>query len=315
MKKVCLIIGMVVILLTGCSTDALDAYQKAAVSTGKIDKGNLKIELGIHTTFITDGLTATQINDLNYFDEILLSMNIQFDHSKEPSRVIAKSYYNFGGMGLDSVFYMHGQEMYIKIPITDKYVNLDNQELFQEESFSKIFGPIQEKWHLVLNQEDVFKEKKTYILTDEGQIKTTMYSIDASESQLKGIGDAIVKVVKDENLLEKFAVETGNEAAVDNGFYLDQMEEYITRGVLVGFKGDAYVDFDGRLVKEAYTISLGIKDAKKGEPSTMDISFVIEYLNLGEEQVFRFPEIGEDEWMDMSNAIDREAVMPDHIFN
>lgn len=322
MKRLWLSLGLTLLLLTGCTSDALGDYQKASVETGKVSRGNLKIDLNLKTKFMTEGLTMAEMNDLSYFDEIEFSMNVLYDSSKEPKRAIAWNYYNFGGMGLDSVFYMNGQEMYMKIPIADGYVNLKDQageaqnlELFPEEGFNKVFEPIKEKWNEVLNQEDVFKGKKTYILTDKGQIKTTTYSIEASEEQLKAIGDTLIKTVEDQNLIEKLATEIGSDTNVDRAFYLEQMQSYMNKIVLVGFKGDAYVDFDGRLVKEAYTISLGLKDPKKGEPSTMDIAFVVEHLSLGEEQIFEFPIVQEDEWLDISNGIDTEGLLPENIFN
>lgn len=322
MKKASIILALL-LLLTGCSTDDLGDYKKAIEKTNSIERGNVNVSVTTNIEFVTEGLTESQKRDLSYFDQIEFDMKAQYDSTDGTDRVIASSYYNFGGMGFDSTFYIDGSNMYMKMPIIDGYIsfnpeNLDKQKSFviNEDSYDTIFKSILEKWNELLKQEDVFKGKKTYLLTEEGQIKTTTYTIEASEEQLKALGDEMVRVIKEEGIIVAFLKEgfKGQEIEdINEEEVLTTIEGYVARLVLEGFKGVAYVDFDGRLIKEEYKLQLGWTDSKKGEPRSVEIAFSTEHSKLGEEQVFDFPTIEEDEWIDMED-LDQQSIFPEDIF-
>lgn len=321
MKKIIIVLLATLVLLTGCSSDALADYKKAIKKTGDIEKGNMNISSKVSLDFVKEGLSEDKIKTLNYFDEIEFAINTQYDFSDENKKVIAKSYYNIGGIGVDSIFYMDDLKMYIKLPIIKGYISLDDIETigvknnsFEEEGFMDFFDPIVDKWNEMLKQEDVFKGKKTYILTEEGQIKTTTYTIDASQEQLKALGDELVKLIKNENILEMFLKNSSFDNEIDKETIISKIEDHFSRLVLEGFNGNAYVDFDGRMIKQEFNIKLGLHDAKKGEPKFLEASFTMEYFNLGEEQIFDFPVIEENEWIDI-NKKDDQFIFPEYIFN
>ncbi|PKM51584.1 MAG: hypothetical protein CVV02_06530 [Firmicutes bacterium HGW-Firmicutes-7] len=322
MKRIWLVLALV-LLLTGCSSDDLSNYKKALEETNSIEKGKIQVNVRTKIDFVSEGLTDTQIRDLSYFDQIEFDMSAQYDASSESNKVIVKSYYNFGGMGFDSKFYIDGSNMYMKMPIINGYISFNPEDLDQEKSnrisedvCQEIIKPVLEKWNELLKQEDVLKGKKTYVLTEEGQIKTTTYSIDASEEQLKAVGDEMISVIKDQDIIETFLREGFKEQEVDQEDVeeiLSTIEGYISRLVLEGFKGIAYVDFDGRLIKEEYEINLGWISPKKGEPRSVEILFSTVHSNLGEEQVFEFPTVKEDQWINM-NDFDQKSIFPENIF-
>lgn len=322
MKKVGIVLALL-LLLTGCSSDDLGDYRKAIEKTQSIEKGRVNIAVRTNIDFVTEGLTDIQIRDLSYFDEVEFDMNAQYDSSEETQKVIAKSYYNFGGMGFDTTFYMDGTNIYMKMPIINGYMSFNPEDFDQESnsfinegSYETLLKPIIEKWNELLKQEDVFKGNKTYLLTEEGQIKTTTYTIEASEEQLKLLGDEIIRVIKEEGVIEALLQEglKGQELEdVNEEEILTAIEGYVSRLVLEGFQGIAYVDFDGRLIKEEYEIKLGWKDPKKGEPRSVEIFFSAENTNLGEDQVFDFPTIKEDEWIDMED-FEQQSIFPEDIF-
>lgn len=325
MKKVIITLVLLMFLMTACATDDLGDYKKAIEKTEDIDKGRMNLSINTGIDFNTEGLTDAEIRDLSYFDQMEFALDVQYDRSNGTEKAIAKSYYNFGGMGFDMGFYFNDEEAYMKVPIIDKYVSLkelevsENESQYDEEMCEKVLKPIFKKWNELLQQENVFKGKKTYVLTDEGQIKTTTYTIEASEEQLKALGDEMVRVIKEEELIESLIREGMKNKSFEGVEEIDPeevvkyMEEYIDRMVLEGFKGTAYVDFDGRLIKEAYQVQISWIDSKKGEPISIDISFENKYSNLGEEQVFEFPVVKEDEWIDFED-FNQESIFPDGVF-
>lgn len=320
MKKTIIILLSTIILLTGCQTNALEDYKKALEKTGEIEKSKMNISFKANLDFNKDDLSIEEIRELSYFEEIEFIVNSQYDFSGNNKNIIAKTYINLGGIGFDSIFYMEDGNMYIKMPIIKGYLSLDDidatkyqNDSYEDEDFGKIINPIIEKWNNILKQEDVFKGKKTYVLTDEGQIKTTTYTINVTGEQLKELGEELIKGLKDENTLETLVSQGFIDNEIDKEELYNKINSFVTRLVLDGFTGIAYVDFDGRLIKQEYNLNLGLKDVNKGEPQSLVISFTMEYLNLGEEQIFDFPEIEENDWLDYNAEEGYQLFLPEII--
>lgn len=324
MKKLLfLIVGfMGLSLLAGCSSDSLSEYLEASEKTNTIEKGNTKMSLRADLDFETEGLSDKQMRELSYFDQIDIESNTQFDSSDEMEKVISKTYFNFGGVGFDSVFYMNGEQMFIQMPIIKDYIRLDSffdsyLDNNEEGSFSSsedLLRPFYERWMEILGEEDVVKGKKTYVLTDEGQIKASTYSISISKEQLKDLSNEMLKVLKDKRFFELVQKGAYYEGDLNEAQMLDLIEEYTNRVTLEGFEGNVYVDFDGLIVKKGYHLSLGMNDTKVGELKGIDLSFELEYANLGEEQVFQFPTVKEDEWLKVEDA-NIESLLPEGLLN
>lgn len=170
MKKLLfLIVGfMGLSLLAGCSSDSLSEYLEASEKTNTIEKGNTKMSLRADLDFETEGLSDKQMRELSYFDQIDIESNTQFDSSDEMEKVISKTYFNFGGVGFDSVFYMNGEQMFIQMPIIKDYIRLDSffdsyLDNNEEGSFSSsedLLRPFYERWMEILGEEDVVKGKR-----------------------------------------------------------------------------------------------------------------------------------------------------------
>lgn len=99
------------------------------------------------------------------------------------------------------------------------------------------------------------KGKKTYVLTDEGQIKASTYSISISKEQLKDLSNEMLKVLKDKRFFELVQKGAYYEGDLNEAQMLDLIEEYTNRVTLEGFEGNVYVDFDGLIVKRVSFIT------------------------------------------------------------
>jgi hypothetical protein len=302
-------------LLTGCGTNGLAEYEKAREEIAKIEKGTLLFEVEANLEFNTEGLSEEEIKDLSYFDTIEVSAENTYDVSGEVNKLIGKYYYNLGGLGLDTLIYMNGDNFYMQLPVLDGYYKISEENRTQYDSeankkfYEKVIEPIQAKWHELLTTEDVVQGKKTYVLSEEGQIKTTTYSINANEEQLKVLLDEMVRVIDEEDLIEDLMANefTGNED-FDKETVINEMKEMVNKIQLKSFEGTAYVDFDGRLIKESYTIVAAIADPESGELSAIDVSYTLEHLNLSKEQDFDFPDVTEEELKDF-DSIDMKEFM------
>lgn len=310
------------LFLSGCTTDSLSEYQKAVEVTEAIDQGTMVVDVKVDVDFLTDGLSNEKVRELSYYDVIELYTKTQFDHSKETLEVISSSYYNLGGIGLDSEFYVNGDSMYLKMPIIDGYFKLDKELTSGERNYQDIYEtvikPIANKWTEVLKQEDVFKGQRTYIMTEQGQIKTTTYTIEANEEQLKILYDEVMKLAEEKNIIEKLLIEKGTANAKGNQDMkkekvIEVIHNFMNRLILDHFNGTAYVDFDNRLVKQEFEFEIRLKDAKAGEPEKISGAFKIEYLNLGVDLEFNFPDVKEDEWIDMNDNMNFKDMFPQEI--
>lgn len=310
MKKL-FVVMLAVLLFTGCASNDLQDYKNAIAKTQSIEKGKINIDINTKMDYVTEGLTQKQLRALSYFDQIELAISAIYDSSDQEEKLIARSYYNLGGMGLDSVFYMNGSDMYLKMPIIDGYIALDKEGIeaignqsntIDKDIMKKIWEPMSSKWNEILQEKDVFKGEKSYILTEEGQIKTKTYTIEATQQQLDQLAQEFIKTLEKEEVIKKI-INTNENAnfikdnEIDEQELLGNIKDYISRMALEEFKGIAYVDFDDRLIKEEFVIKISWENPEKGTPRSMELTIATEYLNLGKEQSFDFPKISEDEWL------------------
>lgn len=318
MKKLLSAILLILLSVTGCSANALDEYKKAVATTMMTEKGVQHMSILLDMEMNTEGLSYEEIKNLSYFDKVEYSADIQYDVTNDKNQVILTTYTNLGGLGLDFKIYINEDQMYMTSPMFSGYMNLSEQRVLGEKEFSGItidggqLAPIIEKWNEMLTQEEVLKQEKTYILTDDGQIKTTIYSIHADEEQLKIIMKTVLEMIDEQKLLdeipfEEFGVDELDLSEID---IQAKAHEFIDRLELKSFDGEAYVDFDGRLVRNNFEVKLGLKEPKKGEPKTIKIVFTNEFDHLGEELEFDFPVVSEDEWIDTTNEELYKNFMP-----
>jgi len=85
MKKLLsiLLAVMLVLSLAACNTDNLTEYKKAIEKTEQITKGQFSSELSMIMDYNTDGLTAEEIKDLNYFKDMKGTFNAVYDDEAE----------------------------------------------------------------------------------------------------------------------------------------------------------------------------------------------------------------------------------------
>lgn len=312
-KIAMIMIGLLTLLLTGCSTNDMQAYFDAIELTDKEVTGRNEIELYAELEFNEEDLDADQLRNLSYFDVIHIRYQDKFDYSNENEKMEGNMYYNLGGLGLDMSIYMHDGLLYMKMPVQDKYMDMTselnntNEEGLSEKQgmYMDMVEPFMEEWQNILKTDDIVKGEKTYVLTEEGQIKATTYNITIDEAQLKTLTSKMTSSISTEEFIENSFTNNGESLTQEEiAEVKEEFEAVFSQVKIESFVGTAFVDYDGRMVRQTFDFVLNFGVVDSGQLERIEGSFSMELTELGEEQEFDFPIISEDQWIDESSSDD-----------
>lgn len=299
MKRLLCLLIISVILLAGCSRDALTGYTEALHKTGSIPRGRLKVETVVDMDFNLDNLTVEEINAVRYLEHMDYICEITYDDSKDPKEALAKAYGNVGGLGMDGTVYIKGDRVDLYLPMLGGYLDLSKPELKEKlvagEDFTKLFRPVINKFLELLSAKDIIKGKRTYITTGDGQIKTTVYTVQMNEEQLLSLVEEVARIMETENINVGDLI--GVNIEIDD--VTEAMRDWKEHFSLSGFTSTAYVDFDGRLVMQDFELDISLKDANttKG-PVRIRTSGKVTFSGLGEAQRIDIPEVTPDMYLE-----------------
>ncbi|MGB4438890.1 MAG: hypothetical protein WBJ13_06640, partial [Sedimentibacter sp.] len=272
MKKIIIAIFVLILVfsLAACNTDSLEEYKKAAEKTEQITKGKASGEFSMITEFNTEGMTAEEIAELNYYKDMNGSFNASFDNDVEKG--IYRTYLNMAGLGFDFDLYMNKDEMFMKLPVVGKFMKLDKTQdpfnMEQKEETNDIISKetlesITSKWIGLMKEEDVFKGKNIVLTTPDGEVKTTEYVIKLNDEQIKTLVSEIIDIIlKDEDFKEFFQeyikenLKTEKNKTYEN--MLGDLKNDIDKYEVESFSYTAYVDIDGYIVNEMIEFSLKV---------------------------------------------------------
>lgn len=297
-KLLTIILSLILILsLTGCSKEALAGYTDALELTNSIESGKKNIDFTMDMDFNIENLNADQVQEIKKLEHIKFSLEILYDKTAD-NKMIAKLNFGVAGMSIDATIYREGDKVYMYVPVLGGYVDLSayaaSDKKADLEQGSQILKLFSDKWKDLLTQEDVMKNNNTYIQTDDGQIKTKVYSVNMNDTQIKELMKAVSPDLID------FLISNGQISSSDN-LNKDQLISKINKVLesitIDNFSTVANVDFDGRLVKQDTQIKLGFPDAKQAQPESISIGLTITNSGLGEKQDMEFPKIADNEWL------------------
>jgi uncharacterized lipoprotein YehR (DUF1307 family) len=188
MKKILTIILviLVVVSLIGCNQDYLQNYKEAVEKTDGRSQGKESIKISINNDFNQENISQEIIEELNYLKNIEFEITSSFNESYSKSR----AYIKYRGLGYDLNLYTGENETLVQIPIINKYIKIDSEDLGfnedEENNFERIEGltsKIQSEWLDLLQKEDVVKGKRDLMTTQDGDVKVDKYTIITSEEQ------------------------------------------------------------------------------------------------------------------------------------
>ncbi len=335
MKKIFIltltILTLISILLTGCNTDSLLDYKKAAEKTDGIIRGQTSAEFTTTTELNTEGMTDEEIKELNYYKDIKGSFNSVFD--SELKKEIYKIYLNSGGLGFDFDLYINGNEIFMKLPVIGKYLNLNDvviestmnvnegKILITDESVAAIGA----KWLGLLKKDDVFKGKDIVLTTPDGEVKTTEYTINLNNEQIKNLFVDVIDIVYTDQNLKSFYTEfietkikenadSMQDVEIENISYeemLDNMKENIDFYNVEKFNYTAHVDIDGYIVNETIELLIKVDNAKQKSLSGFNFKLDISNWDINKSQEFNYPTLTEENTLKMEEKESMPDVMQD----
>lgn len=330
MKRLLTVIFTVLLAvsLAGCSFDSLEDYKKAAEKTEQIKKGQMSGEFSVVMDFNTAGMTEEQIKELNYFKEMKGNFSAAYDD--EASKGIFRNYLNFGGLGFDFDLFVNEEEIFMKLPILGKYMRLDEMQQSmiveqQADGASEIISKetkneLSAKWLGMLNKEDVFKGKDIVLTTPDGEVKTKEYTIRLNDDQIKGLAEECIDIVsKDEKLKGNYEkhIKKNVKQLKDTPFekLISIIEEEIKDYKVEGFNYTAYVDIDGYIVNEVIELAMKAEDAGPACMKGFNYRLEVKNWDINKKQEFKFPELTEENTVDMDQMNQNMPFMMENLFN
>ncbi len=316
-------INTMLIIFAGCGKTDLTAYNEAVEKTEAVLTGETLTTLNVEISYNEEGLSFDEIRELSYFEVIQMQTDMLYDAREDAFQMAMDAYFNFGGLGFDMIYYMSGDEVLVKMPLMDKY--LDVQPVADESSISSTAGDVTydavkellHTWSAVLEEEDVVSGQKAYVMTDKGQIKTTTYALSIDEGQFERMKEVLLDLIEDETFMDAFLSEAGNfsEQDVPAEAIRIALQEAFKSMSLVTFEGEAYVDFDGRLVKQTFECELMNESSKPGAVETIHVSYESQYDRLGEDIALVWPVLTEEDYLKFDEDSTWESYFPEGLFD
>jgi len=284
------VVLLVFILVVGCSDQSYEEYQKAVEKTENLESGKYSIEIEYQTNFNEEELSVEEFKELSNFSNLKFSGVNVFNHQNKSMGFYGNL--EGGNLALDLEYFQEGEKKYLKIPILGKYLDLNDsniEQLSQEMSFDvnenmdinineEAFDKIGNLWTEAIQEENVFKGKKSLLETPDGDVKVTEYTIEFSDELLK-------ELIKETVLI------------------LDVSEsvELMNRMTIDTFNYTAFVDIDGFIIKENFVMDYSIEDI--AEVDSGHFKFEIVNYEINKAQDIKIPEIKDTMLLDL-NKID-----------
>jgi hypothetical protein len=303
---------LLALTITGCGSNGLEDYKKAAEKTGEIKSGQRSGQWNLTMDFDTVGMTQEEITDLNYYQNISGKCRTAFNKDRKQS--ISREYLNLGGLGFDFELYQNNGETVVKLPIAGKYVKLDELMKQAAESTGSEVKIGQDKetkflsddtvkalsreWLGILDKDDVFKGKDIVITTPDGEVKTTVYTITLNDGQVKTLAQSSINILsKDESLKKTVETMTKEKKAISTDEFdklLLKGKEWIGKYEVEKFRYTAHVDINGSIVNETMEFQLKNDSAAKGVPKNIAFKLDLKNWDINQYQKLEFPILTEE---------------------
>ena len=316
-----LMLGIIILLaLTACGKSDLEAYTQALDLTQSYDTGVAEAAYGLELTFNEEGLSAQEQRDLSYYENIELATDVTYDYGGADPQMIMDTYFNFGGLGFDVVFLMDGDRQLVRVPILDKYMDVSDHENEEMSDENQALSAAEEAflvlWKGILEEEDVVSSRRAYIMTERGQIKTTTYEISLNADQFERLKDETLTLTLERNLIDIFVeqAQAYSEIPLNRDELEKAMTDFLGMIELEQFHGTAYVDFDGRLVRQSINYTLKNNDPGPGQVAQIVGVYEVQYDRLGQPVAIELPQVSPEDMLDGGDGGDFRTFFPRGLF-
>lgn len=308
MKKFMILTIFVLTMMTGCKALGLESFKEAMDTTASITKGVRTVEVEVKNTFDKEDITVDELKAISVAEDLKTKVKVHYDNTKDIYQHEGDVYVYIQGYGTDSSFYISKEKQVVYVDLLGKYIDLQNMGNFDVNStkgenindtsmtpdFTPIFEKlnfmlIQDKFREVLSEKDVVVGQNEYIWTSEGKLKTTTYLINLSDKQIKSIV-SVMEAQIDKKLLANIIGKSFGKY-IEEEKYVERIFEDVDKIEFEKVEGIAYVDFDGRLVKEEYVIVIDTNQRGSGALTKMEMKLSILSEHLGKDLPFNIPNV------------------------
>jgi len=313
MKKVSIgAILILIILLMGCQQDALKYYQESSLKTDAIDRAKSTIDLQLKVE-VSELLKDEEPTLTDFISEINFNTSTQFD--QKLGKRIASQYIGNGLIGIDTVYYKDGDNEYLKIPFTGKYISLDQLMSDEDLDFSmyeevpisdNAVEALKDLWFNLAGQDDVVKLGNEVIDTPEGEVKVKKFVISFSHEQIQTFLKEAMNILEGDELLRSkikdyplFIIEDGKMTISNDSFeidvdeVLDSLRLALRDMIIEEFKLITYIDVDQYIIESEYEIKVSFKGFLVDYLENVEFKLKYALYDLHEKIKFNFPEIND----------------------
>lgn len=303
MKKTILILMIFALVIStiGCTQSDLENYKAAMDKTENMIKGSSVMEIETSTNYNLDGLDEELIKMLKTFEETKIIVKSYFDKDIKRSKdegylVLGELGYDFNVYGVDEKYYIEPLFFNLK---DKKYIELNIEEMISENQKSEdLFKAFANKWSEIINEENVMKGDKVLITTDDGEVKSSEFTINLNDEQLKELLLFFIQKFEENdeymNLLEEGIYYSNEEQLTDEekkemyATVFEELKSFIKNAKDMNLFYKAYIDIDGYVVQEDIKFSFENESASSGALENIEFKMVNQYTNIEKEQDLGF---------------------------
>lgn len=303
-KRLMLLIGVLIFILTGClHGEDFEAYRAAVAKTDAVNSGRARTEIQVESTFNQDALDASLPAELKTFENYLFTMEERFNHQANQS-IIEIFYYN-NALGTDLYLYQVGDgKMYLKVPFINALFDVNAQPQGNIGGFSKAVG---EEWQRMLKAENIFRGEKTLIKNKDGDVKATKFTVKPSALQLDVFMTQLrLALIKHKTEFVALAKEMELGEGITEEVFVTIVNAMMDAITITGYEEVAYVDIDGYVIEEKVIIDLRYANTPEVNNlfETQRITFTHTLWEIERKQPLDFSAMNQLEILPLQNLTD-----------
>lgn len=252
-----LLILILSLFLTGCMAgEGYEDYMEALDRTENIVKGASMVEVSI------ESILHEELKEISFLESINLTIKDQFDQSLNQS--IVDIYYVGNDLGMDLKLYQkRADEIYLKVPFMNGVYAIDSNisDMIQDPKELKSFiKNVSSEWNAMLLSENIFVGEKTIVRNEDGEVKTTKFTVKPTSEQLDAFTESLRKVILSNqsellDYLSEFVLSDQNVMITERDFEAI-VNQIFNSMKIVRYEEVAYMDLDGYIVEEQIEIGI-----------------------------------------------------------
>lgn len=327
MKKYLMLLLILILSLglVACSGSALEHYRLAMEKTDNMSKASESLEIKVEAEYNTQGLDEDLLKIIESFQNITFTLKGGFDNELNKSK--NSGYLNFGDFGYDFNVYGVEDKTYMEpffLNLKDhRYIeiSMENFEKPEDDLPMGMLEKISDKWDKIINEENVIKGEKVLVTTDDGEVKSSEFTINLNDEQLKEFLLYVIELFEENeeylNIMGKTTYikeevelsEKEKEEIYKEAF--EALKEFLRNSENLNLFYKAYIDVDNYVVQEDVRFSMDNNndDAKSGELISLEFTMTNKYWNIEKDQELDFDLPSPESFIKLGD-LDLEELIP-----